>query len=335
VHDELRAECDCVGELAPAEAEVLEQELLLNRDPLHYQVSYKQIAAKLNLDVAREANLELALPGLHFPPLPPTATRLKQKIAKACARTFELYDSFDGLRNLTSVDLTVVEKHLRDIEKTLVVLCDADSKLWMNAGSKPWEQLRSLLREIEGPTLVLWAMVALRVGGPGGRQWSPEELWVSRAVAPDERQDVIDLIVAGRLTPVIAVAFARGVSVSTTSRTCFSLACWYADIGRVSSSLRELALSLECGGDVARRRVVDLQLRALKKRREWATLELRNKLPADELRSGGSVWAPKGKASATKGKASATNGAVSPQANQTASAGNGSAEALAGEDSLG
>jgi hypothetical protein len=306
VRDELHGESVCVADPPRAQAEVLDQELLLNCDPLRYQVSYKQIAAKLNLDVADEAKLEVALPELRLPPLPPSATWLKRSTADACAAALE---SFKGSRNLSADDLKRVEDQLCDIEKTLVVLYEADAKRWMNARSKSWEQLRSVLREIEGPTLVLWAMVALRVGGVGGRRWTPEELWVRGAAALERREDLIGLIEAGRLTPVAAVAFARGSRVSTTSRTCFSLACWYADVGRLSSSLRELALSLECGGEVARRRVADVQLRALHGCPEWAALKSLNKPRAD--------------------------GGVPGQADRATVAGEGAADALVGDGSLG
>jgi hypothetical protein len=313
VHDELHRESDCVEDPSPGQAEALDQELLLNRDPLHYQVSYKQLAAKLNIDVACEAKLEEALPGSRFPLVPPSATWLKRRSAKACALALKSFESFESLRCLSRDDLKRLEKHLRDIEKTLVVLYEADSKRWMNTRSKSWEQLRALLREIEGPTLVLWAMVALRVGAPDGRRWTPEQLWVADAVACESRADLIDSIEAGQLTPLAAVAFARGVCVSTTSRTCFCLACWYADIGHLASSLRELALSLECGGEIARRRVVDLQLRALRRRREWRALQSRNRMPAGEARANGHAPAQR-----------------LAQADQTALVDNSSAEAFTG-----
>jgi hypothetical protein len=319
VRDELHRESLCVANPPPARAEVLDRELLLNRDPLHYQVSYKQIAAKLNLDVVREVKLEAALPELRFPPAPPSATWLEQGVAQACALTLESFETLDGIRSLHQGDLQVLEKHLRDIQKTLVVLYEADSAQWVNARSKSWEQLRLLLRAIEGPTLVLWAMVALRVGVPDGRRWMPDELWLLDAVAPARRLELIELIEAGQLTPVTAVAFARGVRVSTTSRTCFSLACWYADIGRLSSSLRELALSLECGGEIARRRVADVQLRALHTHQEWRALLSRYKPLANETNADGGATAQRSAA----------------QADQTDHAGSSSAETFAGEGSLG
>lgn len=276
VHDELDGEGRCAEDSPARTDDAVSQELLLNRDPLHYQVAYKQISARLNYDVALELELEVSHPGLRFPRLSASAPWLKSGVAQACAAAApEAYDAVEALWNLSGADLERLRDHLRDIERTLVVLGEGDSKRFVNARSKPWEQLHALLREIEGPTLVLWAMAALRVGRPDGGQWADEELWMSRARPPKKRKDLLELIETGQLTPVKAVAFARGPRVSTTSRTCFSLACWYADIGRLSSALRELALSLECGGEIARRRVSDIQLRALHSRNEWNTLQLR------------------------------------------------------------
>jgi hypothetical protein len=274
VHDELDDEGHCARDSLTHDDDTVSQELLLNRDPLHYQVAYKQIAARLNYDVILEAELEASLPGLRFPRISASAPWLKPGVA-AYVGAAESYDSVEVSWNLSRADLERLENHLCDIERTLVVLGEGNAKRFVNARSKPWEQLRSLLREIEGPTLVLWAMVALRVGRPDGGQWADDELWVSRARSPKKRRDLIELIERGQLTPVKAVMFARGSRVSTTSRTCFSLACWYTDIGRLQSALRELALSLECGGEIARRRVADIQLRSLHKRREWNALKSR------------------------------------------------------------
>jgi hypothetical protein len=242
-------------------------------------VAYKQIAARLNYDVVLEAELEASPLGLRFPRIPASAPWLKSAVAQAYIGAPESYDSVKVLWNLSSADLERLKNHLCDIERTLVVLGEGNSKRFVNARSKPWEQLRSLLRELEGPTLVLWAMVALRLGRPDGIPWADDELWVSRARAPKKRRELVELIDAGQLTPVKAVAFARGPRVSTTSRTCFSLACWYTDIGRLQSALRELALSLECGGEIARRRVSDTQLRSLHKRGEWNALKSRYMSP--------------------------------------------------------
>ncbi|HXC45140.1 MAG TPA: hypothetical protein VNU24_00935 [Solirubrobacteraceae bacterium] len=276
VHDELDGEGRCTKDPQAGAEDAVGQELLLNRDPLHYQVAYKQIAARLNYDVALEVELEAIHPGLRYPRISASAPWLKSRVAQACAaQPAEAYDAVGVLWNLRRSDLERIRDHLCDIERTLIVLGEADSKRFVNASSKQWEQLRALLREIEGPTLVLWAMVALRVGPSDNTQWASESLWLSQAGAPKKRRDLLALIEGGDLTPVKAVAFARGPRVSTTSRTCFSLACWYADIGRLQSALRELALSLECGGEIARRRVSDDQLRALHGRREWATLQAR------------------------------------------------------------
>ena len=281
IHDELDDEGHCAKDSPMRDDDAASQELLLNRDPLHYQVAYKQVAARLNYDVVLEAELEASPLGLRFPRMSASAPWLKPDIAQACIGTPEAYDSVGALWNLSSADLERLENHLCDIERTLVVLDEGNSERYANARSKPWEQLRSLLREIEGPTLVLWAMVAMRVGRPDGGRWADDDLWVSRARSPKKRRGLVELIEAGQVTPVKAVAFARGARVSTTSRTCFSLACWYGDIGRLQSALRELALSLECGGGIARRRVADIQLRALHKRREWNALKSRYMPSAD------------------------------------------------------
>ncbi len=276
VHDELDGEGRCAEDSSGRTDDAVSQELLLNRDPLHYQVAYKQISAKLNYDVALEKELEAIHPGLRYPRLSPLAPWLKADVVEACtAARPEVYDAVEVLWNLRDADLERLRDHLLDIEQTLIVLGEGDSKRFINARSKPWEQLHALLREIEGPTLVLWAMVALRVGRPGGGPWADAELYVLGARSPKRRRDLIELIDTDELTPVKAVAFARSPRVSTTSRTCFSLACWYADVGRLSNALRELALSLECGGETAGRRVSDIQLRALHTRNEWNTLQLR------------------------------------------------------------
>jgi hypothetical protein len=276
VHDELDGEGGCSEDSPQRDDDAVSQELLLNRDPLHYQVAYKQIAATLNYDVALEVELEALHPGLRFPRLSASAPWLTLGVAQTyAAATPAAYDSVKVLWNLTGADRERLRDHLCDIERTLIVLREGNSKRFVNARSKSWEQLRALLREIEGPTLVLWAMVALRVGRPDGERWADDELWLSLPHRPKKRRDLVELIETGQLTPVKAVAFARGPRVSTTSRTCFSLACWYADIGRLQSALRELALSLECGGEIAGRRVSDIQLRALHARKEWNTLQSR------------------------------------------------------------
>ncbi|HEY5286069.1 MAG TPA: hypothetical protein VIJ50_03080 [Solirubrobacteraceae bacterium] len=276
IHDELDGEGHCAKDSPAGNDDPVCQELLLDRDPLHYQVAYKQISATLNYDVALEAELEVLHPGVRFPRLSASAPWLRPGVVQACAAASpEVYDSIRVLWNLTDADLKRLRDHLLDIERTLIVLADGDSERFVNARSKPWEQLQALLREIEGPTLVLWAMVALRVGRPDGQRWADDELWLSLPGRPKKRRDLVELIETGQLTPVKAVAFARGPRVSTTSRTCFSLACWYTDIGRLQSALRELALSLECGGEIASRRVADIQLRSLHKRKEWNALKSR------------------------------------------------------------
>ena len=292
VHDELDGEGHCAKDSPAGNDDAVCQELLLDRDPLHYQVAYKQISATLNYDVALEAELEVLHPGVRFPRLSASAPWLRPGVVQACAAASpEVYDSIRVLWNLTDADLKRLRDHLRDIERTLIVLADGDSERFVNARSKPWEQLQALLREIEGPTLVLWAMVALRVGRPDGQRWADDELWLSLPGRPKKRRDLVELIETGQLTPVKAVAFARGPRVSTTSRTCFSLACWYTDIGRLQSALRELALSLECGGEIASRRVADIQLRALHNRKEWNVLQSRYMPSTDGANANGRAMA--------------------------------------------
>jgi hypothetical protein len=246
-------------------------ELLLDRDPLHYQVAYKRVAAKLNEDVRVEAAYE-ASSGWRAPFIDPQAWWLQPdppRLSEDDPRSRE------GLQ-LQPDDLAEVGSHLLELELTLLVLDQAEKNEWTQAGSKPWTQLRDLLAGIEGPMLVLWAMVALRVWWPGGKPWEPRDLWDEEALEPS-REDLVESVAQRSLTPGTAVAFACGCEVLYTSRSCFNLACWYADIERLGESLRELELSLEGGGTLARRRLCDPQLRRVYETltQEWSKLRSR------------------------------------------------------------
>ncbi|MGA9875430.1 MAG: hypothetical protein WBQ21_06435 [Solirubrobacteraceae bacterium] len=251
VHAELHPEA-AHGSQAKLDGLAAEQRLL-NCDPLHYQVSYKRVAANLNRETESEAK-------------PSAVVRGQPNVG------------------LGAADLRDITDHLCDLESTLALLCDEHAAdRWLEADSKPWEQLRSLLAQIEGPMLVLWAMVARRVSRSALAPGSPSESLARQPAvayqdsASSPRKELISSIKNGQLTTEAAVAFAIGPHVPTTSRTRFNLACWYADIDQLPDSLRELELSLECGGDLARHRLQDDQLRRLRERfpAEWRALNSR------------------------------------------------------------
>jgi hypothetical protein len=274
VHDELDG--DRLSDPGPhgSPTELLKREQdLLERDPLHYQVAYKRGATELNEDVIADTEHEA---GKHSPPI---------------------------VRSLAPEHAKDIANHLRELEETLQVLHACDERQWPAAGSKAWRELRQMLSAIEGTMLVLWAMVAARVGRAGGVPWStaslresdisrerrhgtaggrddrlggPYELGARSPDGPRERRDdtpdgfakrraiLIERLRDNSLTPGEAVHFARGNQVWRTSRTRLNLACWYADRGMPADSMRELELGLECGGDVVGSKMRDPQLRQVR-----------------------------------------------------------------------
>lgn len=246
--------------------------LLLRRDPLCYQVCYKRVADKLNREIAEEQLLETQM-HQRYPAVPQCARWLANGVGAPCCR-----QPVPRVRQpkLKAHDLESVARHVRDLEQTLAILCEDECRKWRMARSKSWAQRTEVLSAIEGPMLALWAMVALRVGDPTGGLWTPTELWTPEPDRPStgaqSREEFVEAIERGELTPALAVTQARGQDVQRRSRTRFNLACWYSDIGHEEQALRELELSLEGGGELARRRVGDPQLRHLESgvyQQEW------------------------------------------------------------------
>ncbi|HEX3693273.1 MAG TPA: hypothetical protein VHU13_08005 [Solirubrobacteraceae bacterium] len=246
--------------------------LLLRRDPLCYQVCYKRVADKLNREIAEEEHLE-GQTGRRYPAVPECADWLADGTGAPCCRL-----PAPRIRHakLDARNLQALARHIRDLELTLAILAACDHRKWRMASSKSWAQRTDLLCAIEGPMLVLWAMVALRVGDACGDLWTPKALWTPEPSLPSSgaqsRDAFVETIESGELTPAGAVDQARGQDVMRRSRTRFNLACWYSDLGHEEQALRELELSLEGGGERARRRVGDRQLRHLQfgsYRREW------------------------------------------------------------------
>jgi hypothetical protein len=246
--------------------------LLLRRDPLCYQVCYKRVADKLNREIAAEQLLE-SQTHRRYPVVPRCARWLANGMGAPCCR---LPVPRIAHPKLTAHDLENVAQHVRDLEETLAILYEGERKKWRMARSKSWAQRTEVLSAIEGPMLTLWAMVALRVGDPTGGLWTPTALWTPEPDRPStgaqSREQFVEAIERGELTPALAVTQARGQDVQRHSRTRFNLACWYSDIGHEEQALRELELSLEGGGELARRRVGDPQMRHLQSgayRDEW------------------------------------------------------------------
>ncbi len=271
------------------------QQLLLTRDPLHYQVAYKRGATKLNEAVIAEAEQEAVNAGAEHEAV------IVDPEHEAIIAGAEHEAGKDGLptpRALVLKDAREIATHLCELEETLAVLHACDTYHWPAAGSKAWRELRQMLSAIEGTTLVLWAMVAARTGRIDGKRWPEKDLrepdasvrrgtrvavalrgqpGSSRPGPCEQRADVIKRLRDDSLTPRAAVDFARSNDVWRTSRTRLNLACWYADMGMSSDSLRELELGLECGGGSAGRRMRDPQLRKVRAERaeDWEKLVLR------------------------------------------------------------
>jgi hypothetical protein len=237
---------------------------LLKRDPLRYQLSYKLVSASLNSDVRAEAEAGLPAGG-------PWPRHKRVSLGR------------EHFRRLND--------NLSEIERTLVLLELGSTDEWPEADSSAWSERRSLLCKIEGPMLVLWAIVLLRVGRSDRKHWTSaahsERLPKTLLDARTTRAWLIRRLLAEKLTPGQAIAAVRSEHVWSTSRTRFNLACWYADINSLGTSLRELELGLECGGASARWRITDWQLRHLAEsyEPEWKMLTCRYamaKPPADE-----------------------------------------------------
>jgi hypothetical protein len=270
----------------------IEQECrLLNSDPLHHQVMYKQVGAKLNHDVTVEESLEEKLGGCFGAPVLPYALWLPRLAGDAPGGGQWMRT---GGLSLGCADLKDLGKHLGVLEQTLVVLREEDKRQWAKAGSKQWVDLRQVLCAIEGPMLVLWAMVALRVGRPVWAPWPADALRetalasligleYAEGSAQSPRGWLIERLREGSLTPGEAVSFACSSEVSRTSRTHFNLACWYADMDRLSKSLHELELSLEYGGPLAGQRLCDSQLRRVRRShsKQWRKLRARYMPPSE------------------------------------------------------
>jgi hypothetical protein len=278
VHDTLNAEYES-AEIEPGGgADAERKQLLLNRDPLNYQVGYKRVADKLNRQTFLEANdgsgsvgrrvaLDLFLRWSH-------SHQSATDNSKAHPRP-------DG-STLTETDLTEITERLRDLELTLAELDQAiPSARWAAATSKSWAELRGLLGDIEGPMLVLWAMVARRIegseGARGDKDGDGDEDGIAGGLGPGGRVELIERLAKGSLSPEEAVAFACGPPVLQSSRTYFNLACWHADIGQPADSLSALELSLECCDRLAGERLSENQLRQVRMAHseEWSKLESR------------------------------------------------------------
>jgi hypothetical protein len=257
------------------------QQLLLNRDPLHYQVAYKRGATKLNEEVIAEAEHEAVIGDAGHEAVAADAGHqavigdARHEAARSGAEHEAGKDHLAASRTLRVKDAHDIATHLRELEETLEVLHACDTHHWSAAGSKAWRELRQMLSAIEGTTLVLWAMVAARTGCTNGKPWAEKDLREQRS--SEQRADVIKRLQDDSLTPRAAVDFARSNDVWRTSRTRLNLACWYADMGMSSDALRELELGLECGGDLAGRRMRDPQLRkvCVERAEDWEKLVLR------------------------------------------------------------
>ncbi|HTD57356.1 MAG TPA: hypothetical protein VK672_00530 [Solirubrobacteraceae bacterium] len=295
VHEKLKQENSrMVVERGSPEVEV--EQRLLGRDPLCYQVTYKRTAAKLNADVAVESQYEDG--ALHDPlsALPPFFPQGHWRWWHAEDGLSYQVGDIEGL-SLGGEDMAVLTSYVRDLESTLAMLERKTPRAWSGARLKQRTELRHLLEELEGPMLVLWAMVALRVGRPVGSPWPSKALvepshpsppaGAEDDPAPGTRVWLVQEISLGRLTPGEAVAFARTAEVSPSSRTRLNLACWYADINRLAESLSELALAMqassECSGWLE-----DEQLRRVRRAcgEEWGQLELRHGPPAPAAENG-------------------------------------------------
>lgn len=289
VHDELDGDeiLDCAPSASPADRRDRER-ALLGRDPLHYQVAYKRGACKLNDYVLADSEREVEREAIHK----------GEKDGGMDGKPDVRHDGSAPHRKLVPADAGDLATHLRDLEETLQVLHICDSRTWPAAGSKAWRELRQMLSAIEGTMLVLWAMIAARAGRADGTAWSADELNEPQMSGEldglggpvggvpgdrsddspcEQRSNVIARLRDGTLVPGEAIHFASSNHVWRTSRTRLNLACWYADREMLSEALRELELGLECGGEMARRRMHDPQLRKVRTvcAEDWEKLLLR------------------------------------------------------------
>jgi hypothetical protein len=280
VHDGLEREYKEAKVESGGGSEVQEEQLLLAHDPLCYQVSYKRIAFKVNKDVALEAEHEAAAKG-ELPGYLPLG-----RWRPGASRSGREPDAIGGL-SVKPVDLEELTSHLRDLESTLELLERARYGWWPAAVFRRWTterskqraELRRLLIELEGPMLVLWAMVALRVGPSAWLSGSAAALVEPKhspsvaktdGPAPGTREWLVQSLDSGLLTPGEAVGFARATEMSPSSRTRLNLACWYADVNRLEDSLRQLELGMESSSEVVDEWLSDAQLRRLRADEELA-----------------------------------------------------------------
>jgi len=264
---------------------------LLNRDPLCYQVCYKRIAATLNDDIALEARNDLGPPDRPPPGLGDVYPYGRWRLGSSSNGAAPKVVAVDGVK-VSRDDLKDLTEHLQDLELTLKGLEErrfgwwpaSHFRRWAMDRSKQRAELKRLLVELEGPMLVLWAMLALRLGDSTGSplqrgllleppfpQPEPFEKegsvsrareWLLKQLEPLPATHV-EVGWPVPLTPGGAVGFARSADVSPSSRTRLNLACWYADVNRKLDSMREVALGTECGGESAEEWLSDLQLRRL------------------------------------------------------------------------
>jgi hypothetical protein len=295
VHESLHLRDGSCAEKYLRAIDAKEEARLLDCDPLHHQVVYKQVAAKLNHDLALEALYEASLPGRWLASIPPYALWLTQGSPEWPGGEWWRTNPL----SLECADLEEIREHLWTLEQTLVVLYEANKERWSKADSKQWIDLKHVLSAVEGPMVLLWAMIAVRVGRPVWMPWSQNDLrepggpsaqiYDTKDPHQATRRWLIERLRCGRLTPGEAVGYARSSAVPRTSRTRFNLACWFADADRLAESLRELELSLESGGELAGRRLYDVQLRRVRKahRKEWRKLQSRYAPTPPGARAGG------------------------------------------------
>ncbi len=294
VHETLHGEHTTMKIERGGSPAVQREQELLSHDPLCYQVFYKRVAAKLNNDIVLEATREKSAVG----GLPPYLPRGHWRFASSSSGAD--IAGIDGL-SLGDDDMAKLTKHLWELESTLEALertaygwwPASIYRRWTTKRSKQRAELRGLLLELEGPMLVLWAMVKLRLGSPVRESGHPQALVEPKHpprrataswLAPGSRGWLIDRLEAGLLSLGEAVDFARSAEMSPSARTRLNLACWYADLGWLSESLRELALGMECGGELVGGWLLDTQLRRLTGSKDYADevkkLKLRYPPPA-------------------------------------------------------
>ena len=296
VHDELDGDelLDCAPRESPADRFERER-ALLDRDPLHYQVAYKRGACKLNEDVVADAEQDVAQNDLtsHRRLVPADAGDLATHL-RDLEETLQVLHACD--RRTWPAARSKAWRELRQmlsaVEGTMLVLWAivaaragrADGTMWLSDELSDSAEV-SEQAEVSEPTEVneqaeVSGVESIVPGGPSEPHASSgsDRAGDRSGSGPcEQRSIVIERLREGALVPGAAVLFARSNHVWRTSRTRLNLACWYADRGMLSEALRELELGLECGGEMARRRMRDPQLRKVRSScaEDWEKLLLR------------------------------------------------------------